>query len=85
MSNFPTRILLATAGSEDAELAATTAVGLARSTTSELHVVHAWRALPSVHSDALIRQEMEREAQKILDEQVKKIEGWGYRSASSAP
>jgi nucleotide-binding universal stress UspA family protein len=77
MSIFPTKILLATDGSEDAELAATTAVGLARSTTSELHVVHTWRPVPSVHFDALIRREMEQEAQGILDEQVKKIEGLG--------
>jgi nucleotide-binding universal stress UspA family protein len=77
MSIFPTKILLATDGSEDAELAATTAVGLARNTASELHVVHTWRPVPSVHFDALIRQEMEREAQGILDEQVKKIEGLG--------
>ncbi len=40
MSNFPTRILLATDGSEEAELARTTAVDLAQSTGSELHVVH---------------------------------------------
>ena len=77
MSMFPTKILLATDGSEDAELAATTAVGLARSTSSELHVVHTWRPVPSVHFDALIRREMEREAQGILDEQAKKIEGLG--------
>jgi nucleotide-binding universal stress UspA family protein len=77
MSIFPTKILLATDGSEDAELAATTAVGLARSTTSELHVVHSWRTVPSVHFDALVRQEMEREAQGILDGQVKQIEGLG--------
>jgi nucleotide-binding universal stress UspA family protein len=77
MSIFPTTILLATDGSEDAELAATTAVSLAGSTGSELHVVHTWRPVPSVHFDALIRREMEREAQGILDEQVKKIEGLG--------
>src|ERR687897_2546858 len=77
MSMFPTTSLLATDGSEDAELAATTAVGLARSTSSELHVVHIWRPVPSVHFDALIRREMEREAQEILDEQVKQIEGLG--------
>jgi len=77
MSIFQTKILLATDGSEDAELAATTAVGLASSTTSELHVVHTWRTVPSVHFDALVRQEMEREAQRILDEQVKQIEGLG--------
>ncbi len=83
MSIFPTKILLATDGSEDAELAATTAVGLARSTASELHVVHTWRPVPSVHFDALVRQEMEREAQGILDEQVKKIEGLGGTIASA--
>src|SRR3712207_1616491 len=77
MSIFPTKILLATDGTEDAELAATTAVGVARSTASELHVVHSWRTVPSVHFDALVRQEMEREAQGILDEQVKQIEGLG--------
>ena len=38
MSIFPTRILLATDGSEDAELAASTAVGVARITASELVV-----------------------------------------------
>ena len=40
MDLFPTRILLATDGSEEAELAALRAVDLARSTDSELHVVH---------------------------------------------
>ncbi len=83
MSIFPTKILLATDGSGDAELAATTAVGLARSTSSELHVVHTWRPVPSVHFDALIRREMEREAQGILGEQVRKIEGLGGNVASA--
>ncbi len=77
MSIFPTKILLATDDSGDAELAATTAVSLAKSTDSELHVVHVWRPVPSVHFDALIRQEMRREAQELLDAQVKKIEGLG--------
>jgi nucleotide-binding universal stress UspA family protein len=40
MSIFPTRILLATDGSEEAELAALRAVELADGTESELHVVH---------------------------------------------
>lgn len=39
MSIFPTRILLATDGSEDARLANETAVDLAKSTNSELHVI----------------------------------------------
>ena len=40
MGLFPTRILLATDGSEEAELAALRAVELAESTDSELHAVH---------------------------------------------
>ena len=40
MSFFPTKILLATDGSDEAELAALKAVELAQSTDSELHVVH---------------------------------------------
>jgi nucleotide-binding universal stress UspA family protein len=40
MSIFPTRILLATDGSEEAQLAALRAVDLADATDSELHVVH---------------------------------------------
>ena len=39
MSIFPTKILLATDSSKDAELAATTA-DLAKSTNSALHIVH---------------------------------------------
>jgi nucleotide-binding universal stress UspA family protein len=40
MSIFPTKILLATDGSEEAELAALRAVDIAEKTDSELHVVH---------------------------------------------
>jgi len=40
MGLFPTRILLATDGSEEAELAALRAIDLAERTDSELHVVH---------------------------------------------
>jgi nucleotide-binding universal stress UspA family protein len=40
MSTFPTRILLATDGSKEAELAALRAVDLTDATHSELHVVH---------------------------------------------
>ena len=40
MSIFPTRILLATDGSGEAELATIRAVELAQRTDSELHVVH---------------------------------------------
>ena len=40
MSIFPTKILLATDGSTEAELAARTAVDLSQKTNSELHLIH---------------------------------------------
>ena len=40
MSIFPTKVLVATDGSEDSQLAAHTAVELAEKTSSELHVVY---------------------------------------------
>jgi hypothetical protein len=40
MSIFPTKILLATDGSTEADLAARTAVDLSQKTDSELHVIH---------------------------------------------
>jgi nucleotide-binding universal stress UspA family protein len=40
---FPAKILVATDGSEEAELAARTAIDLAESTASELHVVYVER------------------------------------------
>jgi nucleotide-binding universal stress UspA family protein len=40
MSIFPTKILLATDGSSEAELATRTAADLAQKTGSELHVIH---------------------------------------------
>src|SRR5215207_1637306 len=45
MSIFPTKILLATDGSEDAQLAATTSVDLSKRLDSELHVVYVWHVL----------------------------------------
>ena len=46
MSIFPTKILLATNSSKDAELARTTAVDIAITTDSELHVVIVASSLP---------------------------------------
>ena len=40
MSIFPTTILLATDGSKEAELAATTAADLSARTNSALHIIH---------------------------------------------
>ncbi|MBX6764556.1 MAG: universal stress protein [Rubrobacteraceae bacterium] len=41
------RILLATDGSEDAELAARAAAGIAKGTGADLHLVHAWCPVPT--------------------------------------
>jgi nucleotide-binding universal stress UspA family protein len=49
MTLFSRRILLATDGSEEAELATRAAVELANSTGSELHVVHV-KLLPTTLS-----------------------------------
>jgi hypothetical protein len=42
MSIYPTKILLATDGSSESELAARTAVDLGQQTNSELHLIHVW-------------------------------------------
>jgi nucleotide-binding universal stress UspA family protein len=79
---FPTKILLASDGSEEAELALKTAVDLANNTNSELHVVTVggaeYRQGYDIPESGDLLQEtfeaIEREAQKTLDEQIKKIE-----------
>ena len=73
MSIFPTRILLATDGSEEAELAALRAVELAQSTDSELHVVHVGLVPSFLMSDPATRgydrrlyEEIEEESRELL-------------------
>jgi nucleotide-binding universal stress UspA family protein len=82
MSIFPTKILLATDGSEDAELARTTAMDMATSTDSELHVVTVAPGYPSydVRVPEIVEQ-LRKQAEKILDEQVEKIERDGGKVA----
>jgi nucleotide-binding universal stress UspA family protein len=78
MSIFPTRILLATDGSKEAELAATTAVDLAKSTNSELHVVHVGELPPTLYGQPEIEPaRLEREAQELLEQQKSRIEEAG--------
>ena len=78
MSILPTKILLATDGSRDAELARTTAIDLADSTNSELHVVTVAPGYPSydVRNPEIVEQ-LREQAEKILEDQVKKIEQAG--------
>ena len=72
MAYFPTRILLATDGSPDAALALRAAVDLSTRAASELHVVHAWQALPSYpHPSIAMATDpgpYEQEAQRVLFE-----------------
>jgi nucleotide-binding universal stress UspA family protein len=88
MSIFPTKILLATDGSEEAQLALSTAVDQANSTNSELHVVTVgpWNPDPAyaTHEASFRWQTYEevieaigKEARDILDQQVRKIEEAG--------
>ena len=80
MSIFPTRILLATDGSAHAELAAMTAIDLAESTNSRLHVLVVGRTFTPAVYDVYTEvgyEDLRREAQEILDERVRKIEEAG--------
>ena len=80
MDESQTRILLATDGSPHAELAAITAIDLAQSTNSRLHVVAVGRTFPAAVYDVYTetgREDLRREAQEMLDEQVRKIEEAG--------
>jgi nucleotide-binding universal stress UspA family protein len=82
MSNFPTTILLATDGSRDAELARTTAIDLANSTNSELHVVTVAPGYPSydVYNPEVLEQ-LRKQAEDILNEQAEKVKREGGKVA----
>ena len=82
MSIFPTTILLATDGSTEAQLARTTAIDIANSTNSELHVVTVAPGYPSydIRNPSVVEGLRER-AKDILDEQVAKIEQEGGKVA----
>src|ERR687898_1603819 len=84
MSIFPTKILLATDGSREAELAASTAADLANATNSELHLLSVAAGNPDpvyqVHEAGLRYETYEQaleavkgETQEVLDEQVRKV------------
>jgi nucleotide-binding universal stress UspA family protein len=74
MSIFPTKVLLATDGSKEAQLAARTAADLAQKTGSELHVVHVFGIAPvgpPVYPEAtdLQGEALEEEAEERISEQ----------------
>lgn len=94
MSIFPTKILLATDCSKDAELAARTAIGLAGGTGSELHVVHVGPAMPHAYAfpelavmEPEFRDPMSgragQEARELLDDQMNKVTTAGGQGAQA--
>ena len=84
MSIFPTKILLATDGSEDAELATTTAAALAKSTGSELHLVNVGVVAPALLAPLDVEPaRVEREVRDVLGEQARKVENVGGAVAQS--
>jgi nucleotide-binding universal stress UspA family protein len=91
MSIFPTKILLATDGSEEARLAAQAAAQLSKDTGSEVHVAY---VLPSprelrghhVYSQEVMRsvlEQAEEEANSFLEEQAEQIRASGGKVAET--
>src|SRR5918996_4028828 len=92
MGLFPRRILLATDGSEEAELAALRAVELTESTDSELHVVHVGvvpsflRSDPGTRGyDGKLYEQIEEESRELLRKQSWRAGGGGGNRGWRAP
>ena len=83
MSVFPTKILLATDGSEDAAQAREVAADLASRSGSELHLVHVWHDVPSPYAHAFVKRELKRQGQEVIDAQKSKIEDAGVSVAAT--
>lgn len=90
MEGLPTKILLATDGSEDAALAARAAKEISEGTGSELHVVHVLPQFPRYAYPGITPQiysyvldNMYRQARELLDEQVRRIQDSGGRVAKT--
>jgi nucleotide-binding universal stress UspA family protein len=95
LNPLPTKILLATDGSEEATLAAQTAVELAAKIGSELHIVHVSpRIVPhypgyymgpevAEHAQQKEQEHLDREAQRLLDTQVEQVRAAGGSMAQA--
>ena len=84
MSIFPTNILLASDGSKEAELASRTAIDLANSTNSELHVI-AVGPFVAENPDPLVGgpPRTSPAAQELLDKQVELLTAAGGNIAQA--
>jgi len=71
---FPTKVLLATDGSEDSRLAARAAADLSDKAGAELHVVHAWQSVPHPVIDS---DYYEAGARRLLKEQTELVASSG--------
>jgi nucleotide-binding universal stress UspA family protein len=90
MGLFPRRILLATDGSEEAELAALRAVELTESTDSELHVVHVGVVPSFLRSDpgtlgydGKLYEQLEEESRELLRKESWRVKVAGGTVAGS--
>lgn len=77
MSIFPTKILLATDGSEEASLAARTAADLAGRTGSELHVVTVAGGRAHHMEAREVIEQLRHGVERVLEEQMSRIEEAG--------
>ncbi|HEU4495188.1 MAG TPA: universal stress protein [Rubrobacteraceae bacterium] len=88
MNYFPTRILLATDGSEDAAVATRAAMDIANRSGSELHVMHAFEFIPPrEYMNVALRlhspSDFAGQGQRLLDEQVRRVEEAGGNVAGA--
>ncbi|HSL01650.1 MAG TPA: universal stress protein [Rubrobacteraceae bacterium] len=91
MAIFPTTILLATDGSEEAALAAETAAELSKSTGSEVHLVYVLPSPAQLIGHHLLSGEaresaiagVERDAETFLKEQAEKVGSYGGKVAET--
>jgi nucleotide-binding universal stress UspA family protein len=91
MSIFPTKILLATDGSEEARLAAQAAAELSKGTGSEVHVAYVLPSLMELRGHHVysaevmqsVLEQAEGEARTLLEEQAKEVEASGGKVAET--
>ena len=82
-SMLPRIVLLATDGSDKVSLAAEEAISITGKTGAELHLVHVWHDIPTAHFRNLVRAELKRKGQEVLDQQVERIEETGVQVAGA--